>query len=142
MKKVYIPDETDKKIIDMLKENARLQWREIGEEVHISGQAVGERVKRLVSNKIITGFHASIDDQAFGKKRVDFITVIMTTSDHSKFMEVVSGIEEIKEVYRISGNGCYMMKVESNDQEDLNQILEKLLAFSNYSINSVVKQMK
>lgn len=139
---MYKIDEIDLKIIERLKENARLQWREIGEEIHLTGQAVGERVRRLIANDIITGFHASVSESYFGEKRTDFVTVIMTTSNHQGFVDMVNSIDEISELYRISGNGCYMLKVNSNSQDEVNVILEKLLDYANYTINSVVKRLK
>jgi len=137
--KIY---EIDLKIIEKLKENARLQWREIGEDIHLTGQAVGERVRRLIANDIITGFHASVNESYFGDKRTDFVTVIMTTSDHQGFVDLVNSIEEITELYRISGNGCYMLKMSSNNQDEVNAILERLLEYANYNISSVVKRLK
>jgi Lrp/AsnC family leucine-responsive transcriptional regulator len=143
MKKTYKVDEIDIKIIDMLKINGRLQWREIGEEIHLSGQAVVERVRRLIAEEIITGFHVSVNESSLAEgKRTDFVTAIMTTSDHQGFVNLVEQIEEIKELYRISGNGCYMLKIVSNNQEEVNDILERLLEYANYSMNSVVKKLK
>lgn len=135
-------DDTDLKIIDMLKKNARLQWREIGDEIHLTGQAVGQRVKQLMDKGIITGFHASTDDSSSKDKYIAYVTVIMTTSDHQGFVNLVKNIEEITELYRISGNGCYMMKLTCCDQDEVNHILEQLLQYANYSINTIVKRLK
>ncbi|PEW97993.1 hypothetical protein CN446_11385 [Bacillus cereus] len=40
-------DSTDFKIIKLLQENARMNWKEIGEIVHLTGQAVGKRINKL-----------------------------------------------------------------------------------------------
>lgn len=34
-------DKKDRAILDLLKNNSRLSWKEIGEKVFLSGQAVG-----------------------------------------------------------------------------------------------------
>jgi len=142
MSKKYVIDETDKKIIDLLKEDGRMQWREIGEIVHITGQAVGDRVRRLIKHNVITGFHASVDEDQLGKGHIDYVTVIMTSGEHERFIDFTRQYEEISEVYRISGNGCYMMRVDSRSKDAFNEILERLLKYGNYSVNSVVKKVK
>jgi len=142
MSKEFKIDELDRKILEMLKKNARLQWREIGEEIHLTGQAVGERVRRLIANNVITGFHAAVHENFHDEKRTDFVSVIMTSSNHQRFVSMIQEIDEITELYRISGNSCYMLKVECNSQDELNEILEKLLSYANYSLNSVVKRLK
>lgn len=48
MNQKYQLDDIDRRILEILRHNARIQWREIGQEIHMSGQAVGERVKRLI----------------------------------------------------------------------------------------------
>ncbi|KDN14270.1 AsnC family transcriptional regulator [Snodgrassella communis] len=49
---IYFQDESmdkkDRAILDLLKSNSRLSWKEIGEKVFLSGQAVGLRVQNLV----------------------------------------------------------------------------------------------
>ena len=37
-------DSTDFKIIKLLQENARMNWKEIGEIVHLTGQALGNEL--------------------------------------------------------------------------------------------------
>ncbi len=41
-------DATDREIIKWLMQNARLLWKEIGEQVHLTGQAVGARIQKLI----------------------------------------------------------------------------------------------
>ncbi len=142
MTKPYEIDEIDRKILDMLKKNARMQWREIGEEIHLTGQAVGERVRRLVDNQVITGFHANVHDQYKEAKRIDYLTIILTSGEHRKFIQMVEASDQITELYRISGDGCYMMKVESRSQVELNQIMDRLLQYAEYKLTSAVKQYK
>nr|MCX3331078.1 winged helix-turn-helix transcriptional regulator [Bacillus pacificus] len=46
-------DSTDFKIIKLLQENARMNWKEIGERVHLTGQAVGKRINKLEEAGVI-----------------------------------------------------------------------------------------
>ncbi len=40
-------DETDRRILEYLHKNARATMKEIGEKVHLTGQAVKNRLERL-----------------------------------------------------------------------------------------------
>lgn len=40
-------DQIDLSILALLRKNSRLQWKDIGEQVHLSGQAVGNRIRRM-----------------------------------------------------------------------------------------------
>ena len=60
-------DEIDTVIIDLLKEEGRMSWRELGEHVHLSATSVGDRVRRLERDGVISGYRALISPQALGK---------------------------------------------------------------------------
>jgi Lrp/AsnC family leucine-responsive transcriptional regulator len=51
-------DEIDSAILRLLREDARLPWRELGTAVGLSANAAAERVRRLRRAGIITGFAA------------------------------------------------------------------------------------
>lgn len=54
-------DDTDRAIIKLLVENARLSYSEIGEKVGLSRVAVKNRIKAIEKEGIIKGYHAEID---------------------------------------------------------------------------------
>lgn len=118
-------DQTDIEILNLLKENARLQWREIGELVHLTGQAIANRIKRMEQAGIIQGYTVKINSSSFGK--IAFITVFMKTLDHPSFIKFVKANESILDCDRISGEGCYLLKVNFIDDDDLMGLLSKLL---------------
>jgi len=138
----YQIDQTDRKILELLKSNARIQWREIGEEVHLTGQAVGERVKRMVAANVIEGFYTKVNYLDQEKFQISFITIVMTNTKHDAFLELMENTKEVIKVYRISGYGCYMIHVKWKDQLLLDQLLESILAYGNYQINVVLKEYK
>lgn len=135
-------DPIDRKILDMMKYNCRIQWREIGEVLHISGQAVGERVKRLNKSGVIEGYTIKINPYYKAKTRIDYITVIMKNNQHDNFIEFVKNTQWVVEAHRISGHGCYILKVVTPGQEELNSILNEVLKYSNYQLNSSVQVIK
>jgi Lrp/AsnC family leucine-responsive transcriptional regulator len=54
-------DETDLRIIELLAEDARRSFSEIGEDVDLSGPAVSDRVQRLRDSGVLRGFTVDVD---------------------------------------------------------------------------------
>lgn len=40
-------DNIDFQILQLLSNNSRIQWKDLGEQIHMTGQAVGNRIKNL-----------------------------------------------------------------------------------------------
>lgn len=45
-------NQVDLQIISLLEQNSRLKWKEIGERVHLTGQAVAARIQKLEDQNI------------------------------------------------------------------------------------------
>jgi Lrp/AsnC family leucine-responsive transcriptional regulator len=135
-------DQTDCAILDMLKQNARYQWREMGEQVHLTGQAVANRIRRMEDLGVIQGYTVKVNPTKEGKSVVAFITVFMKTTDHAGFIQFVKQKPAVIEANRTSGEGCYLLKVNTATQEELIQFLDEVLAFGNYRINLSIDNVK
>lgn len=73
-------DEKDNQIVNLLIENARLSYSEIGEKVGLSRVAVKNRVSALEEQGIIKGYHAHVDPME-APKMMTFVAVIRTRAD-------------------------------------------------------------
>lgn len=135
-------DQTDLEIIKLLQQNSRMQWREIGEAVHLTGQAVGNRIRRMEELGIITGYTVQINPDKLAPSLCALVTMFMTTTDHQTFQQFVGERGEIEEAHRVSGEGCYSLKVRVSSQVALNQLLDDLLRYGNYRINMSIGQIK
>ena len=60
-------DAIDTRIVGLLAESGRMTWRELGEVVHLSPTSVGDRVRRLESLGVISGYRAVVDPAAVGR---------------------------------------------------------------------------
>ena len=135
-------DQTDLQIISLLKENSRLQWKEIGEIIHMTGQGVAARIRRMEELGIIEKYTLKINGKELGRVLTCFITVHMSTTDHKGFENFIKSQEGVVEAHRISGNGCYILKVEMKDTQELNQFLNSLLKYANYSLGMSIDRIK
>jgi Lrp/AsnC family transcriptional regulator, leucine-responsive regulatory protein len=60
-------DRIDLRIIEALRKDGRISWRELGDLVHLSASSVGERVRRLERNGVVTGYQAMVDQALLGR---------------------------------------------------------------------------
>ena len=54
-------DQIDRKIINMLEQNARASLKELSAACYISSPAIAARIAKLEKAGIITGYHASVN---------------------------------------------------------------------------------
>jgi Lrp/AsnC family transcriptional regulator, leucine-responsive regulatory protein len=135
-------DEIDFQILKLLKENSRRQWKEIGESIHMTGQAVGNRIRRMEDEGIIEQYTITVNELKIGKSIQAFIMVFLKSNLHLEFQKYLNENPDIKEVHRISGEGCYMIKASLSDQATLNNTLDEILKYANYRINISIGKIK
>ena len=117
-------DEIDERIINLLKENSRMTYVEIGNTVGLSEGAVRNRVQALVNSGMIRKFTIEVAPSI----RVRALTMIsvnpsMPTYSISKKIEELSGIERI---YEVTGEYDVFCVVSSRDIEGVNQCIEDI----------------
>jgi len=135
-------DEIDLQIIRCLRENSRMQWKQIGEIVHMSGVAVAKRIQRLEELGVIERYTVEVNERKLGNRFCAFITVVMKDWQHTKFQQFIRTREEIREAHRISGEPCFILKVEVPDQDSLSELLDRILDYGHYKINVSIGRYK
>ncbi|MFF2890343.1 Lrp/AsnC family transcriptional regulator [Paenibacillus sp. NPDC057967] len=68
-------DKTDYAILACLQSNARMQMKEIGERVHMTGQAVANRIDRLEELGVLLGYTVKLDESKQEKPFEAMVTV-------------------------------------------------------------------
>lgn len=136
-------DDTDLKILECLLTDARMPHKEIGERVHLTGQAVGFRIRKLEDAGVIEGVHVTLNQEKLGLTVMAQIIIFMKmTSSHSKFQSFVQEHPHVKEAFRISGEGCYLLRVLVPSHAELNGLLDQLLEYANYRVHICLDRIK
>jgi Lrp/AsnC family leucine-responsive transcriptional regulator len=135
-------DNIDFQILRLLSENSRVQWKDLGEQIHMTGQAVGNRIKKLEENGVIKAYSLIINEMKLGLPYTAFVIMHMKTANHDSFIGFINERNEVVEAHRISGEGCYLLKIKIKSQEELNLFLNKLLEHGNYSLNLSIQEIK
>ncbi|MGG1513924.1 Lrp/AsnC family transcriptional regulator [Paenibacillus oryzisoli] len=136
-------DDIDYRILRCLLQDAKLSFKAIGGQVHLTGQAVGARVRRLEDLGVIRGYTVNWDPDKIGLPVHAFIVVFMKSNTaHNAFLAYIARSESVLEAHRVSGEGCYLLRVRVAASSDLNVLLDELLAFGNYKVSLSIGQMK
>jgi len=137
-----ILDQIDVQILRILTENSRAQWKDIGEQIHMTGQAVGNRIKKLEDSGVIKTYSLIVDEMKIGLNFTAFVIISMKSANHDSFIHFLHGRNEVVEAHRISGEGCYHLTIKVASQEQVNDLLNGLLNHGNYSLNLSVQKIK
>lgn len=124
-------DVLDKKILDMLKMNARASFATIGKEVGLSAPAIGKRVKQMEEEGIIEGYALKVNHEKLGIETKAYITLVMHrgptgTSDAQK---QIQAMEEVQSCDRITGDDCLCVLGYFRNNRHLISFLEKIAAY-------------
>ena len=135
-------DELDLKIIDMLKINSKISLKVIGESVHLTPQAVSNRIIRLQDLGLITQYTICTNDALLGKNITAYITIFMKTTKHEQLKKFIKSNSIIEEAHRISGDGCYLLKVICSNMDEINLLLDNLMDYGTYRLNLSTSTIK
>lgn len=119
-------DDIDRRILQLLREDARIANAAIARDVDLAASAVFQRIRKLEESGVIRGYHAHLDPAAVGQGLLAFIAV--QTGEGARAREtaaMLAGIPEVLEVHRVVGQDCFFLKVRVRDAEALGALLDE-----------------
>ena len=123
-------DVIDKKILDILNNNARLSFADLGRKISLSPSAVRERIQKMEDTGVIQNYRIQVDHKKIGYELEAFILLKVFPGQLKHVLKKISDFPEIKEAYRITGNQNLHLKVVIKDQLSLQKLLDQLMLFS------------
>lgn len=136
-----IKDKLDWKIIDVLQDDSRLSFAEIGRIVGLSAPSVKERVQRLEETEVIKAYTTVIDPQKAGYSLSAAITFTPHPGKLKPFLDVVMKIPEVNDCSRMTGSDALLMRVTLRDIQNLEQLIDKLVVYGESSTNIVISDV-
>jgi len=120
-------DQTGRKLLSVLQENARLSYAELGRRIGLSPAATAERLKRLEDAGVITGYRVDIDREALGLPILAIIRMSCDGARYRPFLKAVKGLQNVVECHHVAGGDAFILKVVAHSVEELEGLVEKLL---------------
>jgi Lrp/AsnC family transcriptional regulator, leucine-responsive regulatory protein len=120
-------DPKDRAIVEVLQEDARATYAQIGARVGLSASTVHDRVRKLERRGVIRGYRASVDPRAVGLDVTALISAMpLDPSQPDDLPDRVVGFPEIEDCYSVAGHENYILKVRTRTTGDLENLLRRL----------------
>ena len=125
-------DTTDRALLDLLQVNSKQTNKALALELGLSVTAVYERIRKLEKWGVISNYVAILDKKRVKRNFVAFchIKLVKHAQDYvMQFEKQVASLEEVLEVYHISGDYDYILKV----------LVEDMAEFRTFMVNKLTK---
>lgn len=136
-------DETDKKILKILQENALMTAKEMAEKLSITSSPIYGRIRKMQKSGIIKQYVALLDADLLGKGIIVFMNI--TIKDHhseqrNEFVKNMQKLEPVMEFYHTSGSFDFLVKVIFSDIKKFRDFLVNEVA-SIHNISDIESQI-
>jgi DNA-binding Lrp family transcriptional regulator len=123
------PDPTDERILRLLVRNARASWREIGDHVGLSANAVAQRVRRLELQGWIRGYTIVLDPALDQGASHALVSLRLTTEvDDEPVERLIAAMPAVEEILDVAGPFDYQVRVRYRTQAELSETVRALRA--------------
>ncbi len=113
-------DAVDERILRLLRTNARASYRELGQAVGLSANAVTQRMRRLEADRVIRGYTAILDPALETPAVQAVIHVhIAVDADMGPLEDGLAAIPTVTEVLDLAGTIDYEIRVRCRTQAEL-----------------------
>ncbi|SFN28373.1 Lrp/AsnC family transcriptional regulator, leucine-responsive regulatory protein [Formivibrio citricus] len=123
-------DKIDRKILAILQREARIPITELAARVGLSPTPVSERVKRLEQERVITGYHAHLNQQLLGLRILVFVELRLSKKSAEIFDAVkreLALVPEVLECHLVAGEFDYLIKARIPDMQNYRGLLGRIL---------------
>ena len=121
-------DSLDKKILNILSQNARIPFKDVAAECGVSRAAIHQRVQHLIENGVITGSRFDVNPKSLGYSTCTYIGLNLERG--SMYKDVVTRLEKIPEIVEChftTGSYTMLIKLYAKDNEQLMDLLNNQL---------------
>lgn len=105
-------DEIDRRLLALLQRDTRVPVVELGKEIGAATSTLNDRIRRLIRNGVITGYHAEVAAERIGLDLLAFVYVGWSDPQTEPiFLERIAETPEVLECHHVTGVWNYLMKV-------------------------------
>lgn len=131
-------DDVDWQLLELLQEDGRLSFSELGRRVSLSGSAVTERVRRLEERGVITGYAARVDTAKLGLPIEALVRARVRSLDTPRFRTAVLPLPQVVSADHITGDECWILRVLCRNTGELEALVEKVQRYGETTTSLVL----
>ena len=139
-------DELDQKIVQLLIQNARMSYSEIGQKIGVSRVAVKMRVQALEKKGIIEEYTTIINPQKISGAVSCYFEIETKPDTLGQVTETLRQNETITQIYRVTGkNKLHVHAVAASGEEMerlIQEVIDPLPGVVSSSCNMILSRIK
>jgi Lrp/AsnC family transcriptional regulator, leucine-responsive regulatory protein len=128
---IFRVDQLDRRILDIVQDNADLTSEALSELVNLSPSAVQRRLARLKKDGVISRTVAMVDPKAVGRTLTILVEIEIQTEHRQgldQFQRWLQAADEVQSGWYVTGSTDYVLLVTVRDLEEYNQFIEVLMS--------------
>ena len=119
-------DEVDLKVIQLLAQDARQSYADLGKALNLSAPAVHARVKKLEKIGVIKNYTIQVDYAKAGYPLISFVRLRLGSRRCADVARVLKSYPEVLECHSVAGEDCLVLKIRTQAPADLQKVLDRL----------------
>jgi Lrp/AsnC family transcriptional regulator, leucine-responsive regulatory protein len=132
-------EEIDRRIVNLLSRNGRMSFTELARQAGLSVSAVHQRVRRLETEGVITGYVALCDPNVIGLPLTAFVSVKpFDPAAPDEVPEKLRNLDAIEACHSVAGDENYILKVRVASPTALEDLLQQIRSIAQVSTRTTI----
>jgi Lrp/AsnC family leucine-responsive transcriptional regulator len=134
-----VVEEIDRKIVSLLSRNGRMSFTELARQAGLSVSAVHQRVRRLESDGVITGYVALCNADVIGLPLTAFVSIKpFDPAAPDDAPSRLAHLPAIEACHSVAGDENYILKVRVASPVELEDLLQQIRSLANVSTRTTI----
>jgi DNA-binding Lrp family transcriptional regulator len=121
-------DETDRKILALLRENARASTAQLGRRLGLARTTVQSRIERLLRQRVIAGFTVRMGAERERGQISAHVMISAVPKLLARAEAALRALPEVRKLHAISGHHDFIAVVIAESVGEMDQLLDRILA--------------
>lgn len=122
-------DQIDRKIMQILQENARTSLKDIAAQIFLSSPATSARIEKLEREGYILGYHTVVNSAKLGKRIKAFVSVDVIPEKREEFLDFARECLNVIECSCMRRENQLLLEVVYSDMKDLEQFVSQVKTY-------------
>jgi Lrp/AsnC family transcriptional regulator, leucine-responsive regulatory protein len=132
-------EEIDRRIVTLLSRNGRMSFTELARQAGLSVSAVHQRVRRLETEGVITGYVALCDASVIGLPMTAFVSIKpFDPAAPDEVPEKLRNLDAIEACHSVAGEENYILKVRVASPAALEDLLQQIRSIAQVSTRTTI----
>ena len=119
-------DDTDRRLLDLLRTNARMPVSDLARAVNLSAAPVSRRIARMERHGVIKGYVTVVDDQAVGDLFA-FTEIRLTGETETGVLESeLRRMSEVQNFFTVAGDPDVLVRLRVRDVDHLQRVVNQI----------------